>query len=52
MVNVATVKGLVARLAKAEELFEGGGVFPVAGLENYAVVRNGEGSSMYLSDGR
>ena len=48
MVDAKTVKGLAARLEKAEELVATGAVFPVAGLSGYAVVRNGDGSSMYL----
>src|ERR687886_158685 len=48
MVNAATVKGLVERYAKAEALVESGAVFPVAGLAGYAVVRNGNGTQMYL----
>lgn len=48
MVTAKTVKSLAERLAKAESLVESGAVFPVAGLAGYAVVRNGDGSSMYL----
>lgn len=48
MVNAVTVKGLAARLSKAEELVADGAVFPVAGLNGYAVVRNGDGDSMYF----
>jgi predicted nucleic acid-binding Zn finger protein len=48
MVNVLTVKGLVDRYAKAEALIEAGAVVPAAGLAGYAVVRNGDGTQMYL----
>lgn len=48
MVSATMVRGLAARLAKAEELVASGAVFPVAGLAGYAVVRNGSGDSMYL----
>jgi hypothetical protein len=48
MVNATTVKGLAERLAKAEHLVADGAVFPVAGLDGYAVVRNGNGTQMYL----
>lgn len=48
MVSAATVKSLSERLAKAEQLITDGAVFPVAGCPGYAVVRNGDGDSMYL----
>ena len=48
MVRATTVKALAARLAKAEHLAADGAVFPVAGLDGYAVVRNGHGDSMYF----
>jgi hypothetical protein len=48
MVNAVTVKGLAARLEKAEQLVTDGAVFPVAGLDGYSVVRNGDGTQMYL----
>src|SRR5688572_5990038 len=48
MVNATTVKGLAERLAKAEQLVVDGAVFPVAGLDGYSVVRNGDGTQMYL----
>ena len=48
MVTAATVKGLAERLAKAEQLVASGAVYPVAGLDGYAVVKNGDGSQMYL----
>jgi hypothetical protein len=48
MVNVHQVKTLAARPAKAEALVRDGVVFPVAGLDGYAVVRNGHGTQMYL----
>lgn len=48
MVTATTVKSLAARLSKAEELVANGAVFPVAGLTGYAVVRNGDGDSMYF----
>ena len=48
MVTAATVKGLADRLAKAEQLFASGAVFPVAGLDGYSVVKNGDGTQMYL----
>lgn len=48
MVTAATVKSLATRLAKAEALVTDGAVFPVAGLVGYAVVRNGDGTQMYL----
>lgn len=48
MVSASEIRKLAERLAKAEELVDAGAVFPVAGLEGYAVVRNGDGNSMYL----
>lgn len=48
MVSANEIRKLAERLAKAEALVESGAVFPVAGLEGYAVVRNGNGDSMYL----
>ncbi|RIK36687.1 MAG: hypothetical protein DCC58_18970 [Chloroflexi bacterium] len=48
MVTAKTVKSLAERLTKAEQLVADGAVLPVAGLSGYAVVRNGDGSSMYL----
>ncbi len=48
MVTAKDVKGLAERLTKAEALAAAGAVFPVAGLEGYAVVRNGDGTQMYL----
>src|SRR4051794_9364249 len=48
MVTAKTVKGLAERLAKAGALVEAGAVFPVAGLDGYAVVCNGDGTQMYL----
>lgn len=48
MVTATTVKALATRLAKAEALVAEGAVFPVAGCDGYAVVRNGGGDSMYL----
>lgn len=48
MVTVNEVRKLAERLSKAEALVESGAVFPVAGLPGYAVVRNGNGSQMYL----
>ncbi len=48
MVSATTVKGLAARLDKAEQLVADGAVFPVAGCDGYAVVRNGNGTEMYL----
>jgi hypothetical protein len=48
MVNAVTVKGLAARLDKAEQLVAEGAVFPVAGCDGYAVVRNGDGNQFYL----
>jgi len=48
MVTAKTVKGLADRLAKAEALVTDGAVFPVAGCDGYAVVRNGDGTQMYL----
>ena len=48
MVTAQTVKGLAQRLEKAQELVDAGAVFPVAGLEGYAVVRNGDGTQMYM----
>ena len=46
MVNAQEIKQLVQRLAKAEQL--DGVVHPVAGLDEHAVVRNGNGNSYYL----
>lgn len=48
MVTAKTIKGLSERLGRAEELVVTGAVFPVAGLDGYAVVRNGDGTQMYL----
>jgi uncharacterized Zn finger protein len=48
MVNAQEVRKLAQRLAKAEELARDGAVFPVAGLDGYAVVRNGDGTQLYL----
>ncbi|HUG13969.1 MAG TPA: hypothetical protein VMM78_03030 [Thermomicrobiales bacterium] len=48
MVTATTVKGLADRLARAEALVADGAVFSVAGLVGYAVVRNGDGDSMYF----
>ncbi len=48
MVSAKTVKGLSERLAKAEALVADGAVFPVAGCDGYAVVRNGDGNQFYL----
>jgi hypothetical protein len=48
MVTVKTVKGLADRVAQAEALDAAGAVFPVAGLNGYAVVRNGDGTQMYF----
>lgn len=48
MVTAGMIKSLASRLSKAEELVQAGAVFPVAGQEGYSVVRNGDGSQMYL----
>jgi len=48
MVTAKMVQALAARLDKAELLVTDGAVFPVAGLADYAVVRNGDGTQMYL----
>lgn len=48
MVNAVEIKKLAERLTKAEALVAEGSVFPVAGLDDYAVVRNGDGTQMYL----
>ena len=48
MVTAQTVKGLAQRLEKAQALVDDGAVFAVAGVAGYAVVRNGDGSQMYL----
>lgn len=48
MITTTEIRKLSERLAKAEALVEAGAVFPVAGLDGYAVVRNGDGNSMYL----
>ena len=48
MVTATTVKGLATRLEKAKALVADGAVFPVAGCDGYAVVRNGDGTQMYL----
>jgi predicted nucleic acid-binding Zn finger protein len=48
MVTIKQAQGIAERLAKAEQLVAEGAVLPVAGLSGYAVVRNGDGSSMYL----
>ncbi len=48
MVTAHEVRKLAQRLAKAEALVQDGAVFPVTGLDGYAVVRNGDGTQMYL----
>ena len=48
MVNANEIRKLAERLAKAEQLVRDGGVFPVAGLNGCSVIRNGDGSQMYL----
>ena len=48
MVSASEIRKLAERLAKAEALVQSGAVFPVSGLLGYAVVRNGDGNSMYL----
>jgi hypothetical protein len=48
MVTAHEVEKLATRLAKAEVLVHDGAIFPVAGLDGYAVVRNGHGTQMYL----
>jgi hypothetical protein len=48
MVTAHEVGKLATRLAKAEVLVHDGAIFPVAGLDGYAVVRNGHGTQMYL----
>ncbi len=48
MVTVTEVRKLAERLSKAEALVQAGAVFPVSGLPGYAVVRNGDGTQMYL----
>jgi hypothetical protein len=48
MGNAHDARKLAARLAKAEALIRDGAVFPVVGLAGYAVVRNGDGTQMYL----
>lgn len=48
MVTAQTVKGLAVRLEKAQALVDAGVVFPVSGIDGYAVVRNGDGTQMYL----
>jgi hypothetical protein len=48
MVTVNEVRKLAERLSKAEALVEAGAAFPVSGLPGNAVVRNGDGNSMYL----
>ena len=48
MVTANTIKALATRLDKAEHLVADGSVYPVAGCDGYAVVRNGDGTQMYL----
>ncbi len=48
MVTVNEVRKLAERLSKVEALVEVGAFFPAVGLPGYAVVRNGDGSQMYL----
>lgn len=48
MVTIKQAQGIAERLAKAEALVAEGAVFPISGLSGYAVVRNGNGDSMYL----
>jgi hypothetical protein len=47
-VTAHEVRKLAERLAKAEALVQDGAVFPLAGLDGYAVVCNGDGTQMYL----
>ncbi len=47
MVNAQDVRKLAERLAKAEAVVRDGAVFPVVGLDGYAVVRNGDGTKFY-----
>lgn len=49
MMTANEVRKLAERLGKAEALVESGAVYPVAGLDGYAVVRNGDGTQMYLA---
>ena len=49
MVNAKQIKQLAERLAKTGALVAAGAVFPVAGLAGYAVLRNGDGTQMYLA---
>ena len=48
MVNANEIRKLAEPLAKAEQLVASGAVYAVAGLSGYAVVRNGDGTQMYL----
>jgi hypothetical protein len=48
MVTAHGVRKLAERLAKAEALVRDDAVFPVAGLDGYAVVRSGDGTSRCL----
>jgi len=48
MVTATTIKALATRLQKAEALVAGGAVYPVSGCDGYVVVRNGDGTQMYL----
>lgn len=49
MVNAKVVAGLVERYTKAEVLVAEGAIYTVAGLDGYFVVRNGDGTQMYLA---
>ena len=48
MLTAREIKSLAERVAKAEALVASGAVFPVVGMADYYVVRNGDGNSMYL----
>ena len=48
MLTAKEIKSLAERVAKAEALVASGAVFPVAGVSDYYVVRNGNGEQFYL----
>lgn len=48
MVTAKMAQGIADRLERAKALVADGAVYPVSGCTGYAVVRNGDGTQMYL----
>lgn len=48
MMTARTIEGLYRRLERARELVQSNAVFPVAGMDDLYVVRNGDGNAYYL----